>query len=637
VTHARYIITATLEEDAHLGIGSGGNGVDSLVARDRFERPVIWSSHFKGVLRDAAHRSVGTDFAERFFGRGGGQRRQITIGSLYTQTDVQTRVWRSAARKAFDNRAPMDETLRAIEFIPANTSFSGLVETDRPDELRTLLNEANALGRGRAAGAGRVRYDLQPAHLPQRKFSSTNTSGSTRLRLLLRNEDPLCISATATPTNLIPSLPFVPGRVLKGSIAAWLANDGQTDAAQLVISEKIRVGDALPLPERPEHLREVEVLPAPLTLRRAKPEGSPGPIPWWAGPHLGPRRVDGTLETDEALKRPEPDLFVCRFSPGERWRAYRPDLRIRLRGGRPRRALELFATEQIAEKTWFAADIEAEADQLERLSSALAPVLSGSRWLLVGRGGAPVEVADTASGSEPAGSGGKYLILTSDMLVRDERLRWVTELTSSTPVPGWPVDVTLKSKAQETSSVFGFNGTSGLWRQPAAAIRRGSVFLVAGPGIQALADAAAAGRWLGERTHEGFGRFRLDSELPGVTQGETSEPPLPSKPDLPDDVVAARTGDWLQRHPQLAERERSNPPRPSLSQWRDLVADLERNGQSALDSRLASQTEGAMTWRHKQATGILNELRAISSPRERVEHAAFFVRWLAARTKENAL
>jgi hypothetical protein len=36
--------------------------------------------------------------------------------------------------------------------------------------------------------------------------------------LLLRNLDPLCITATATQDNLIPSLAFVPGRALLGAL-----------------------------------------------------------------------------------------------------------------------------------------------------------------------------------------------------------------------------------------------------------------------------------------------------------------------------------------------------------------------------------------------------------------------------------
>ena len=66
--------------------------------------------------------------------------------------------------------------------------------------------------------------------------------------LLLKNRDPLCITATATPDNLIPSLAFVPGRTLLGAVAAWLIAEGDRDTASLLTSGKVSVSDALPLP-----------------------------------------------------------------------------------------------------------------------------------------------------------------------------------------------------------------------------------------------------------------------------------------------------------------------------------------------------------------------------------------------------
>ena len=52
----RRTLTAEFLSDAHLGSGSGGGGIDALIARDRHDRPVIWASHVEGVLRDAARR-----------------------------------------------------------------------------------------------------------------------------------------------------------------------------------------------------------------------------------------------------------------------------------------------------------------------------------------------------------------------------------------------------------------------------------------------------------------------------------------------------------------------------------------------------------------------------------------------------
>ncbi|MEQ9406517.1 MAG: hypothetical protein RIK87_02280 [Fuerstiella sp.] len=62
-------LTAQFLSDAHLGSGSGGGGIDALIARDRYDHPVIWASHIEGVLRDAARRLRGDEEAATFFGR----------------------------------------------------------------------------------------------------------------------------------------------------------------------------------------------------------------------------------------------------------------------------------------------------------------------------------------------------------------------------------------------------------------------------------------------------------------------------------------------------------------------------------------------------------------------------------------
>lgn len=150
----RYKLTAELLSDTHPGSGTGGSGIDALIARDRHDRPVIWASHIEGVLRDAARRLKGDAEAAKFFGRAGGQRQQAIFTSLYVQERPESRIWRSTARQAFDNRAPKDDALRAIEYVPKGTCFVGEVEL--PDEqhatLERLIREVDALGSGRATG-----------------------------------------------------------------------------------------------------------------------------------------------------------------------------------------------------------------------------------------------------------------------------------------------------------------------------------------------------------------------------------------------------------------------------------------------------------------------------------------------------
>ena len=634
----RCTLTAELLSDAHFGSGAGGGGVDALLTRDRHGRPVIWASHVEGVLRDAARRLRGDPEAEKFFGRAGGDyarrdRQRAVFTSLYTKDNPDSHIWRSTARAAFDNRAPKDDTLRVVEYVPRGVRFTGEVELPKDElpVLQPLVQEVDALGGGRATGAGRVKLELQQVEPKKRPIGQP----AERLRLLLTNRDPLCITSTATPNNLIPSSAFAPGRALLGSIAAWLIAEGDRDTAALFTSGRISVSDALPLPQRPAHLESVEVLPAPLSLHSEKPKGSAGEEPWWTQAKAAVRRLDA-WSTQEKLVRPEDDLFVYRGAASDAWTAFRPARRVRLRNGRPdpRQAdASLFAIEQIVEDTHFLAELQGSREDMQQLASKLAPILDGSRWLRVGRAGAPVEVVDLAwlRAASVADTPEKVLLtLTSDLLVRDEDLRWRTRLDEAALRGLVGADIQIGQSMQESVMIRGFNGTARLWRMPAEAIRRGSVFEISGPAVVELAERAARGRWLGERTHEGFGRFRLDAVLPGVT-GESNAPEEPAASvDTDEEAVAKLTKEWLEEHAALARA--SSERKPSLSQWFDLVSALERGDRSAIEGRLHPTTTGGRAWIHKDAKAILEKLKKLK-PVSRAPHARFFVRWLRAELR----
>lgn len=639
----RQTLNAEFLSDAHLGSGSGGGGIDALVARDRHDRPVIWASHVEGVLRDAARRLRGNKEAEAFFGRSGGDvargdRQRAVFTSLYTKEQLESHIWRSSAREAFDNRAPKDDTLRVIEYVPKGTKFVGEVElpASQLDTLKRLVQEVDALGSGRSTGAGRVKLTLSDVSSTPKK-AGTPTG---RLVLLLKNRDPLCITATATPDNLVPSLAFVPGRTLLGAVTAWLIAEGDRDTASLLTSGKVSVSDALPLPHAPSKLEDVEVLPAPLSLQSEKPTGAAGDVPWWACPIAPTKRLDA-WGTNEKLKRPEDDLFVSREGESAAWTTFRPARRVRLRNGRPvpkQADASLFAIEQIVEETHFLAEIHGSVEDLKKLAEKLAAVLEGRRWLRVGRAGAPVEVAQLAwSGAtrtakrEPKA----LLTLTSDLLARDEHLRWRTGLNETALKELLGLDVQLGKSLQDSMMVHGFNGTSRLWRMPAAAVRRGSVFEVSGMGVAKLADRADKNEWLGERTHEGFGRFRIDAALPGVTSGNAAAGAPKSHDDVPKEAIAAKTLDWFNAHKALAKPGGGSDRKPSLSQWLDLVGELEANNQNALTSRLNPTTAGGKSWKHKDAKAILDELEKVD-PKQRKLHTGLFVRWLRAAMRKEA-
>lgn len=649
----RYRLTAELLADAHFGSGSGGSGIDALAARDRYGRPVIWASHVEGVLRDAERRLRGNQAAEAFFGRAGGDyargdRQRAVFTSLYATDHPESHIWRSTAREAFDNRAPKDDTLRVVEHVPRGTKFVGEVELPESDlsALRRLVQEVDALGSGRSAGAGRLKLWLEEVREALPRNVGTP---SDRLVLLLKNRDPLCITATATPDNLIPSVPFVPGRGLLGAIADWLIAEDHRDVASLLTAGRVSVSDALPLPEAPADLASAEVLPAPLALKSEKPRAPAGPIPWWALPKAGVRRVDALSGEAEQgakpgtkFKRPEPELLVYRGAPTDSWTAFCPSLRVRLRNGRPdpKQAKPLlFAIEQIVEETYFLAELRGSREDVRMLAEKLVPVLDGRRWLRVGRGGTPVEVVNFQWVGEPKLAQVATiarLTLTSDLLALDELMRWRTALDGAALRALVDVeDLRLEKSLQDSVMVHGFNGTSRLWRMPAAAIRRGSVFAISGAGVARLAERAASGQWLGERTHEGFGRFRLDAVLPGVANEVRTNSEYTPIPGANEEAIAAETQRWLKDHESLAKPGGSNDRKPSLSQWFDLVADLERQDPGAIQSRLNPTTAGGKNWKHKDAEAIVKKLEALP-PADRAPHARFFVRWLRARARADA-
>ena len=652
----RYKLTAEFLSDAHLGSGSGGGGIDAFIARDRHNRPVIWASHVEGVLRDAARRLHGDKEAEKFFGRSGGDQQRAVFTSLYVKDEEspESHIWCSTARESFDNRAPKSDTLRVVEYVPKGTQLVGEVELSANDlsTLQRLVQEVDALGGGRSTGAGRVQLSLSKITPTTREVGAA----TDRLTLLLKNLDPLCMTATATPDNLIPSFAFVPGRALLGSLASWLIAEGDRATATLLTSGKVSVSDALPLPlsgrdQVPATLDGLEVLPAPLSLQSAKPNGAAGDVPWWAQPAAPVKRLDA-WNAEEKLKRPEDDLFVYRASPDEEWTTFKPARRVRLRNGRPdpkQADASLFAIEQIVEETYFLAELHGLPEDLKKVAEKLAAVLEGRRWLRLGRAGAPVEVAQLAWSKTPAATkttDRALFILTSDLLVRDECLRWRTTLDEKAlhEVVG-TADITIVKtergghrelqdrELQDTVMVHGFNGTSRLWRMPAAAIRRGSVFEVSGAGVVKLVERAAKSEWLGERTHEGFGRFRIDASLPGVT-GETpvSSAPTPAA-DIPDEVITAKTQEWFNAHRSLAKPGGGSERKPSLSQWLDLVGDLERGDANALSSRMNPTTAGGKSWKHRDAKDVLNELNKIEASQQKL-YARFFVRWLRAEMRK---
>ncbi len=133
---------------------------------------------------------------------------------------------------------------------------------------------------------------------------------------------------------------------------------------------------------------------------------------------------------------------------------------------------------------------------------------------------------------------------------------------------------------------------------------------------------------------DGFGRFRIDAALPGVTREVGTSSPLTPVADGAAEAIAKTTRRWFGQHDSLSKpdnKDESGQRPPSLSQWFDLVGELEADDQSALTRRLNPTTAGGKSWKHVGAKAIRDKLNdGALQPKQRALHARLFVRCLRA-------
>ena len=612
-----------LLEDLHSGTGVGAGAIDALQIRDRGGHPTIRASHVKGLLRDAAQELVDLGEAkspevDNLFGSARQRRGALLMESLRVNGgNGKLLNWSSTARGLFD-RGPRDDTLRTAQFVGAGTEFSARVELRDPalkDLLEYCLRHTQRLGAYRSRGSGLIKADLK--HDGKKAYGAIIDqpgAQSTRLRLVLTNPEPACLPATGTPDNIIRTECYIRGQALFGALAYWGIINNEAGLDDL-FSGTITMGNAYPLPLGKQAAVGVvaakhwEVLPIPLDTATRKPEPqSHGDWPWWAeDASAAPAADDG----EDKPKRPGDREFIFRNKVGESWWRYEPSISVHLRNdaGAQRRSdvapsaadneQNLFSTEEIAEDTLFLADLTFE-DQgaAQRFLNCFRPVLEGRSWLAIGRGGTPLEVSAaiwTEQRKHPqALRPGEALVLrlTSDLIARGPYLGFYDDLDAGVVIDlavkdadererlrkiEWQSDL-LKVDNPRTISdnvmVHGFNAASGLPRAPALAIRRGSCLVLSGPEgeVAKLYGHLARKRSLGERTHEGFGQFRLD--LAAIA------PPAKRTVTLAHDQTVTRHEALLAAAERagarlLAGADGNTKRGPSVSQWMALWNEIQ--------------------------------------------------------------
>ena len=494
-----YTLSVTVLEDLHHGAGLGGGLIDALFSRDRLGQPTIRWNHLKGLLRDALYeRQNALDqpiketnaLANRLFGHdapspAGTDRSGLVSGtSIYCQPTeaVDSVVWTSASREV-GKRSPAPETMRQIEFIPAQTKFKSelqflpLAAKSLPEHgptpigveqwLEKLLSRVNRLGAQKSRGAGLICISSMKHNPEQAKQTNPATapaalSPHTTYRLLLENLDPVCLPTTGIPGNIIGTETYVPARTLHGALVRYLLAHGHKEAANAMLNHEHQLSNAYPVglsaDLATEKFETLAAMPRPLGLHKTKPNPQQGELPYWLeAPAAGtvhdslgevPPKLNSEDEEQPKVKTKRPgDHDYLYTQDGTSWIAFTQQTRLRLRNNagqvlRDRRAQALYSTEEIPERTCFVTTLVLPTDtnHAQAIANALHKLEQG-HWLLLGRGGTPVRLVKlyelvrttpvslnaaaastllATTAATTAATGFSFrLVLLSDTLVRD--------------------------------------------------------------------------------------------------------------------------------------------------------------------------------------------------------------------------
>lgn len=669
----RQTLCIELLEDLHVGTGTGWGDIDALQVRDRHGWPVLPASHIKGLLRDAANEwrrldpsAVSCEDIEHLFGRSGSGQGRLQLTSAYLCADVPTGtlVWGSTEIDTKGTAA--EQSLRFVEYVPAGSRFSMQVALPVRDEksedlLKALIARCRRLGGGRNRGHGLVRWHLEATNAPDPLPSQGTPALPGRLRLLLRNLEPVCLARTGHPGNLIASESFIRGRSLRGAFAAACLSLGQAEAAQSLLADTLSWGDALPLPDTGlagAELTGVEVVPIPLSIGTPKATAPSADMPGWAnrreGDFFGSRReidqitLEPGVRASEKLKRPANGEFLFRPNPAARWRRYRPHILERLHTRVPsdenNHEQALFSTEEMAERTLFLADLIVSTPEQATTLMDVLRALTGC-WLRIGRGGRPLGVEAVAwlpiAGHCTASGSDFSLLLESELIARDAIGNFQDRLDANTlaELAGLPADsITIEADPafSEGCDLFGFNASSGLPRLAQRAIKAGSVVRISGPDAMRLREALVQRLALGECPDEGFGRFRLDClPVPQPTLGEQTLSAATQATPAAEDLCA-NARDWVGRFGRALSA-------PSSSQWGDFRGRLQAacSHQDLNDTfrfiEEAKEKHGGKAWKGFVDTPSYVEFRKYLGSLPLADAQAlleYFLRWQRALKKQ---
>jgi len=627
----RFKYEIELLEDLHAGSGLGSVWVDRTLARDQYGKPFIPASHVKGVWRDAMVRLVALGvegFNEKLLNKWFGaapkksndgtspQRGCLYCPQLEPESDVESLVWMQTARKRFSRR-PADDTLRSTEYIPAGSRLTGYGfftgQDNEFEALKKLMYRVDRYGGNRSRGDGRIRV-RKIKELESGKVQCPGVKQAAHgIRLLLKAHGPVRVPRTGSPGNIIESDTRIPGRMLAGAIIRQLL--GRNAKPETLFSQQVAIGDALPLNPAetevdPDKLAGLQVLPAPLEYRAVKKQpvkgaafqhrpdwasgvANDGPVSHWQD-LLAPRGKEDSQE-DIQIKRLPAGMYIQRIGTRP-WRAYRQHLELAMRNRRgsdfgpgdnpfSRMDNELFSNEQIPLGTCFVADIQPMQDKSvwEEWLKTFANYIENSPFLFIGRGGTPVEiVAVNGLKERPTvqhnGMDHFRLTLISDAIIRTEWLGFHQRLTLKALCDALDEkEIPYGTSAEDVSEARidrAFNAATRLPRPSVMMLRAGSSIVVRGDGAEGLREKLEDRDAIGERQHEGLGRFRLDLDVVSEGQGLSGE----AGAEPQEQVAELRTESVARFATQLASTYAAALKKPSTSQLGSVRARLDAIG-----------------------------------------------------------
>lgn len=559
---ACFKLTLELLSDLHAGSGLGGAGVDALIARDSRGKPVIRWSHHKGLLAqvcrdyydDLGKSAEGVQMAEKLFGKEGRTRdaRGLVVGTSlrFVAGGNRETIVRASTAMETDERRPLDDTLRRVEFVGAGAKFESEIRLphnkETTDFFEFLLNRLDRLGGDRSRGSGLVFLARCEKSILNGQVPKPNETPPVRpLRLLLKTLEPLCLAATGKPDNLIPTHSHLSSTTVQGMFTRWALDHGQNELADAFLEGRIQPRAAYPVPDfvSAGDIAKLDVVPIPLARQTPKPPGQSGERPWWAGDSADPVPSDTLVESPQAkLKRPGSHDYLFTQDGGKAWQVFHCPTHTTLHNDagssrKNQRDQKLYSVQEIAAGTGFVLELQGDADSQARLEKALEKIKDWTSWLRVGRGGAPVQLVavhasangatstDADSVETPDGSARSVRIFVeSDLILRAPDFSFHTRLDANGLralladagiAPDKLDSFHCTKQVSEDTPVHGWNIATRRPRLVAVAIRRGSEVVVDCEDAELLREARRlllqrASSGFGERCREGYGRLRID-------------------------------------------------------------------------------------------------------------------------------